>query len=409
MRMHTALAHGPQIDPYEMAPQIKLSQSKSVRNLKPIQFEGNIAEYQSLSRRISAAEGPLELLTLGSEDQPPCLSDRSHTLNIFKHKSRQIRQINNIAYSNKKRGDDQIRPTDSLKTVNALVGMRKTEYELKKKPNLKGSMFLNDLWGQGYEKDVLKSAMLRRQLAKQKSLIRTVTSGGQPHQVLNNPTPGKSEVPMIPLHQAAEGLVTGKDNRYYLAHFAQFDSPKTENSEYYSTNNTAWVTEASNSQPRKSFRIRTEHSPHSNKSPGGTTIGGSPKFSKNFASPKSSPRSHLWGSPSSGRKKSLAIHHLSDEDELDPSKKKIQLSRGLIAQDTKMFIGKKNQQCNILLEDCDNELQDKYNWFLMMNNLEELFVNAKYDKKKKMEVNQKTEMKNNFQFMFSRKGRSSES
>ncbi len=402
MQVNSPRVYGTKPDPYEIALRGNLGQSRSVRQLKPLVPEIPLAtsfeESQSLSRRVSTTEFHPEELILSPEDQPRCKTDRSHTLNIFKHKSQQMKRISYLVSCNKKRGNDTIKPTDSLKTVRAVVEMRKNEYEQKQKRSLKGSMYVNDLWGFGYEKDVLNNAMLRRQLAKQKSTIKPTSPGSQ-FRPLDFAKNDKPVPPAIPLENYAAATMSNHQ-KYYMANFGLFDSPKTENSDYYSSINTAWMGETET--PRKTFRIRTEQSPpYSTKTPNkSSTVATSPKFS--------TPRSdYVWTPSSAGlrKKKYTAKTSMSDEEEPDQFKKSRQPSRDIIALDTKMFLGQKNQQFNVLMGDCETELQEKQNWNFMMNNLEELFVNAKYDKKKKNEVNKQAELKDNFKFFFAKKGR----
>jgi len=388
MQVHTPRSYGTKSDLYGISLRGNLGQSRSVRQLKALAPEVPLvfSESQSLSRRGSTAEFHPGEQILSFEDQPQCKTERSHTLNIFKHKSQQMKRISYLVSCNKKRGDDQIRPTDSLKTVRAVVEMRKNEYEQKQKRGLKGSMYVNDLWGFGYEKDVLKNAMLRRQLAKQKN---TINPEGQ-FRPVHLPKTEKAAPLMIPLENYATAF--SNNQKYYMANFGLFDSPKTENSDYFSTNNTAWARETET--PRKNFRSPNKSSTVA------TTFEGSPKFS--------TPRSNCVWTPSPDgvkKKKYVTKTPMNNEDELGQFKKSRQPSRGLVALDTKMFIGQKNQEFDILMEDCENELQEKHNWFLAMNNLEGLFVNAKYDKKKKIEVHQKAELRDNFQFLFPKKGR----
>jgi len=102
-------------------------------------------------------------------------SERSETVKIFKKKIVQLRNdAPSDAFMNVKKLTRNvcIKKEDSLNVVNFLLESTIKEHAKKKKEKLRGSMYVNEFWGRQYEKGVLKSTQIDKELKKENNFNR---------------------------------------------------------------------------------------------------------------------------------------------------------------------------------------------------------------------------------------------
>ena len=101
-------------------------------------------------------------------EKPKSYSNRQETVKIFKTKMDSIKEvedsIQNQGKEKKSVVSSQIKKDDTIKTINLMFEQKVKDYTLKKSKKIKGSMYINDLWSNDYEQNVMKAVEIDKEL-----------------------------------------------------------------------------------------------------------------------------------------------------------------------------------------------------------------------------------------------------
>ena len=136
---------------------------------------------RSLKIQPSEIEKTLSSMALYRNPIPPDMltmtktqSDRLQTIKIFRNKMEEMRGVKMIPTGADRQNalHDQIGQKDSLKTVKGQLEKTLKGYDKRKREKLMGSMYINDLWAQEYEKSVIKAIKVKDELEQQNNHYR---------------------------------------------------------------------------------------------------------------------------------------------------------------------------------------------------------------------------------------------
>ena len=430
----------------------KNSQTKTFRslNLKKLSIPSKLPETPR-SQRPSIFSYRLSIgsanLNLDPDEGTPCLSDRSHTIKIFKHKLQTEKHVNqNLIYKTKRGFDRPIQAGDTLYTVKAVVEKRKKEYEQRRRMDLRGSMYMNDLWGKDYEKDVIKGAKMKKDLERKMKFLQKPQEKHLP--ILNDTYNTKPPLLRIELDPSVTRLGTNTSpdeltplSPYTPSHYLAlprkaFDTPVTEDSDYGITkpcfteeNSPGIVSPDKKYYQYRLIKDRTEKIHHGHRSLGGSYTprlegvirGTSKNSSRGYEKSGGSwtmRNSYYAGSENSTRASTEAFGQIIAKEQSKVSLRRIhkekgkkswasregisstEISRkGTRAGLSRDFLGEKSHQVNLLMEQCEEQLYEKREWNGLINDMEGLFVNRKYDIRKKLEEKEKAKVIENCKYL----------
>jgi len=105
--------------------------------------------------------------------------DRADTLKIFTQKIDAVREMEDLQKRSESKTTEKmntqqmvIKRGDSIKTIKAVVENGKKQFGKKTKEKLKGSMYVNELWGNSYENEVMRATNIDKVIHRQEEKSR---------------------------------------------------------------------------------------------------------------------------------------------------------------------------------------------------------------------------------------------
>ena len=381
------------------------------------------------------------------------LQERNKTLKIFSYKPyRNVDSVPPISSRSPVRHQDCISHGDSTNSQYLLDKARKDYLDSQtKKSKSKGTMFINELWGQRYKEKTIKVSQVNKQAFEQeliqyKAIQAKITAQNQfqakrrstkyssVYTSRTNNTNGMamqktpSESNMLPKRELScskiqntvvnfKGLAINDDSPTF--HFARHSSlPKIS---YQSPNESPvgfgyQVGVRISSQNLKSTRLsaRENESPNLCEIPFKEERRSCPRTFESCGTPTVEKMSRYLAL-NQNNDKMTRRHFIEQVENEDPTEKEelMYASKNETASmisyindaalppyknsKEKLFLKSKNSNLNELIDKCTVELDDKPEWLSVISNMQGLFLTPKYDRKLKHKTEKEFKMINNCQ------------
>jgi len=403
---------------------------------------------RAFNKSITIPLGSYSSQTNPDNSTPKGAANRFETLRIFQKK--QMKSTLNQEVSSVKKRDlkGQIKFNDSVQTIEAMVKEAKKEYQTRRKKQNKGTMFVNDLWAQVYQKEVIKQSGMEK-IFKQKHKTGSKPTQSSPRLNLTDRsteessfTPKNNPVPVLPPMLIANEIPSDinldtSDFQYSDRTFRAPETPKKILSEPIKAvqerriyrNKNIWdptrqnchsVLRASSNVPNQSLSSRIQNFSYSSKNAPVAETERSIMRDYSLEDSVDTNRSALRRIVAAKPINSLQIHRLPLDLTLDLkdssstfrgraqrnhfssflSEKKSprtlsEKSKAEVeAAKTRLYLEGKNAQVKELLVDCEVELRERGEWISMVQDLQGLFENQKFDKLQKLALEQKMRLIN---------------
>ena len=378
--------------------------------------------------------------------------NRNETLRIFQNKFEKTKFSEEVPPVKKRTLEGRIKYHDTVKTIEAMVKEAQKEYLTKKKKGNKGTMLVNDLWGQVYQKEVIKQSGME-QTPKQKHK----TEISQNFQQLNltdrsleetSKTPKNNIVPVLTQMPFVNETVSkiNVDTSYLQNSARSFrvpDTPKKISSDPFpqktrknhisrnvwnpNRQNCSSVLRGSTHIINQSLVSRFNHHYSSSKKETSAEIERSAMTmrdksredsldtyrnafqrlietkSPDYSFTSRLPLKETYESTlrqRRTRKEQKDYFSSFQNEKTSPRNLSENSTKEIEAAKTRLYLAGKNAQLTEILGDCEFELQEKGEVTGMIQDLQELFVNRKYNREKQLELEQQEKLLDECKFLF---------